>query len=136
MPSFPRILSELVPEEARMLEWLTEQSGGSTLHTFKSQVGFDPTRSTAEQPLFDVYVDNLERLQLIAVSRSDARQDQFQREVADRIRTLNPDRFGRPGPRIHTPRSGDHVSVTQLGRAFVAACTSPTGLDAEWAKMP
>jgi hypothetical protein len=124
LPSFPRILNELMPEEAKMLEWLGDQSAGSALDTFKAQAaGYDWTRSRHDQPIFDVYVDNLERLQLISVSRVDREFRDFQRNVEERIKRIDGDPWGaRSLTRGYSPET---VQLTALGQAFITACMPP-----------
>jgi hypothetical protein len=129
-PSFTRILSELTPPEAQMLEWLAQHRGGSALHTFKQQAGYDYT-SDKPQPEYDVYVDNLERHKLIEVTRQDPRQQAFQRDLVRKIQEME---AGGPGAlpirplgarTVRAPNVTDSVHVTALGRAFVVACTPP-----------
>jgi hypothetical protein len=118
LPSFPQILAELTPAEAAMLDLLgvdhgIVSRGGLDLDRFGEEFGFPTPRmgGPARDPIFDVYIDNLERLQLAAVDRPDERLDKLEREVGTRNRSTW------PRPRIR---------LTALGKAFVAACTPPT----------
>ena len=114
LPGFPRILSELMPEEATMLEWLAGLRAGSTPDSLKAQVGFDWTKPTEGQEVFDVYVGNLERLGLVVVRPPDSRA------LADVVHGVYGDMGG--GPTIERQAN---VRLTPLGRAFVTACTPP-----------
>ena len=130
LPTFPHILNELTPDEAKMLEWLAMQSAGSSLDTFKSHVGYDPTKRRSDQTLYDVYVDNLERHRLISVTRQDRELLEYQRKIEERVNNLPDDRDrwgGRKVPSfpLRAPWRSDTVRMTQLGKAFVAACSPP-----------
>lgn len=111
LPAFPEILGQLSGPEAAMLDWLADQPAGSNLDTFMSQAGFDPTAGAPIEPAdprypaspYDVYVENLERLNL---TQADSLQPQINASAADRW------------------PSGS-VRVTALGAAFVRACRPP-----------
>jgi hypothetical protein len=138
MPSFPRILTELQPQEASMLEWLAGHRAGSNLETFKEQAGYDMTAHAEGQEVYDVYVDNLERLRLIEVVRQDRQLLESLRQVVGRLNDIPNDvsrrsfRSGFSSSSIRAPfPSGPVVHMTPLGRAFVAACTPPGHPDSE-----
>ena len=117
LPSFPQILSELTSIEATMLERLARDDDrghqGIDLNYFGDEFGFptpmmgDPPRD----PIFNVYIDNLERLQLCIVDRPDTRVAELEKQLGVRPRGIV-----WPYPRIR---------LSDLGTAFVAACTPP-----------
>lgn len=114
LPSYPRILSELTPVEAKMLDWLAQDGMGSAdLDAFMAQGGFDPIPADGLRKTFpySVYVDNLERLQLVKVHNPDRALAELARKVD--VRGI----FAGP--------SWPSVGITALGTAFVAACAPP-----------
>lgn len=121
LPSFPQILAELTPPEAAMIDWLASRQERARdsldLDYFGDEFGFPMPAfgGPPRDPIFDVYVDNLERLQLVAVVRKNARIDVLERELGK----------NRPG----WQRS--RIGLTALGTAFVAACTPPAGKAAD-----
>jgi hypothetical protein len=111
-PSFPRILSELSAAEAAMLDWLADQPAGYNMDTLLARAGFVESALGVEvepadprYPLrpYDVYIENLERLNL---TQSESLGPQINASAADRI-----------------PRGAVHI--TALGAAFVKACRPP-----------
>jgi hypothetical protein len=110
-PSFPRILSELSPVEAQLLDGLAAQEDGAQiLEAFLEVAGLPLTDGRPEQYPYGVYVDNLERLQVIRVLRPDRALQALARKVSDRPTMMN---------------NWTYVHLTALGRAFVAACSPP-----------
>src|SRR5436190_7990399 len=124
LPTFPRLLSELVPVEARMVELLGTEALSPphrpSMLAFMHLAGFDPAND-ASQHTFAVHVDNLERLRLCEVTRPDAALHNFAR-VVDSERQSQTRRARR---HFIGPSSGPSISISALGRAFVAACTPP-----------
>ena len=99
VPSFVRILQELSPPEAKMLDWLAGLPDGSPVAELMGVAGFTGAAREWRYP-YDVYVENLERLGLT---------------TAD---ILGP-HLSLAGP-VDSP-----VRVSRLGAAFVAVCTPP-----------
>jgi hypothetical protein len=125
LPSFPRILSELTPIEATMLERLAAEDGpagrrdGFDLDYFGEQFGF-PRQTMGgppRDPMFKVYIDNLARLRLCEITQPNAELNKLVKEVRGQNTPT-----GWPYPRI---------ALTNLGKAFVAAC-SPLQIRSAW----
>jgi Abortive infection alpha len=121
LPSFPQILSELTAVEAQMLDWLAEEQErqrpsrvGTDLGSFGEQFGYARVGlgSPPQDPRFGVYVDNLERRRLCLVSHPDERVAELERPFQVGV--------SRGGSGWVPPR----IRITDLGVAFVAACSA------------
>ncbi|MFL5963336.1 MAG: Abi-alpha family protein [Gaiellaceae bacterium] len=117
LPSFASMLSELTPREAKMLDWLAglrkpvwgpDYLPGADIDSIMEQAGYSWPEHGGDRRQYEVLVDNLERLRLVAVDRNEA-LTQLRREVMG-------------GPAIHRTM----VQLTALGAAFVDACAPPS----------
>jgi hypothetical protein len=94
--AFPRILSELEPTEAQLLDRLADNKGDDRIPADWAIAQFGLTES---------YLDNLERLELI------------------RYRMMHPPTYEDMEDLSRVSREG--FTITSLGLAFVEACRSP-----------
>jgi hypothetical protein len=132
-PAFPKILSELAPAEAALLDHLASTDYGAE-DRVELQVAFHPesrdslTGVVREHPPFDLHLANLERLGLCEVSRSDRRVAELEREVDRQRQQVTPRRGGvlRPSPFRVGGLGPPMVTLTDFGSSFVAACKPPT----------
>lgn len=143
-PAFPRILAELTPPEAALLQSLAEreEAEGEGLALFYWQ----------SDPAALVLLQNLERLSLVDVRPPNPKSVQHRGTLDDhrgavddllellrddqgrrgQVAALRPvperDRWGRFREWALTD-DGQYLTfaITQLGLAFIAACTPPTG---------
>ena len=81
-------------------------------------------------PAAGVHFDNLERLGLITVRRTDPELQQLAREINQRERRaatqLPRTSGGYPRPRaLQVGQGGNSAGISYLGRSFHAACTAP-----------
>lgn len=129
LPAFPQILAELTAIEAQMLDRLASTDFGEmSLYEFAAVGGWDLNRHQASAP-GRVHIDNLERLRLCTLHRTDPLVSQALRDISRREQEAAR-RGARPAGGYAVPRpvqigGGSSVSISELGRAFVAACTPP-----------
>jgi hypothetical protein len=126
LPSFPRVLAELMPIEARMLEMLAEADWPSrrNVWAFAEPLGYDRW-DPASGRAYMVHVDNLERLNLCTISRPDLQLQELTKKLEDERRAQA--RTWPPPRRLARLSTDAEMAISALGRAFVAACTPPTG---------
>lgn len=110
--SFPTLLAELEPTEAAALEWLAALPVGTDLATFLERFGYSQIKGGDWRPM-NAHADNLARLRLCDVRIIDP---DFQNVM---------DKLPRPLSRGEKPPVAD-VQLTDLGRAFIEACSPPT----------
>ena len=121
-PGFPRILAELEPIEARILEVLA--SGRHWIDVVRLPRLLEINRNEVDPlPTLRVHVDNLERLQLCIVDRPN-------RKMAELIQMIRRERkeAGRSlesTSRVPNVPTRTTIEISALGRAFIAACTPP-----------
>jgi hypothetical protein len=128
-PAFPRILSDLEPVEAVMLERLAAlRSGQMSRYLFMVEMGVEPRDAEARTAL-DVHVGNLVRLNLCELIPATPDVRRLAEDLSSQQRALD----NRRGAASSFPRSASiqvrntdpAVRVSALGRAFLAACTPP-----------
>lgn len=123
LPAFPRILSELAPPEARLLELIARDEYASPpVWAFMEALGFDADDEEQAQA-YAVHVDNLERLNLCTISRPSGDVRRLAEELERQRRSQ--ETFPPVGRRIRPPSTTPTVRVSALGKAFIAACTRP-----------
>jgi hypothetical protein len=106
LPSFPRILSELSPEEAVILDKLYSGPDPERVPSMYHLFADDPRLDRAEDPLFNTRCFNLDRLGLLEASWQNVR-----------ISRTNPPAYR------HTV---ERLEGYALGLSFVLACTPPS----------
>lgn len=125
-PGFPGMLSELEAIEARILDTLAGQRPEARIDT--SSLAVSLGLAMEDEPVriaYWVHLDNLERLKLCTVRRKDSDLEALYNYLSRDEH--NPFGTGRAigTPRIPRPERADLVFATELGRAFVRACTPP-----------
>ena len=130
-PGFPRILSEIEAQDARLLEMIAAD-GPMSLGALFASSGIDMSDVAAVDRI-QVRVDNLERLQLCTVYRPDPQLIEYAKSVEAVEQAESGFPFnaaplsGMFKPRRHRPTISRTVGTTALGDAFIVACTAPTG---------
>lgn len=126
---FPAILAQLEPIEARILDELTKLSSPDTIDVWGLRVALGQDAAVeAVRVAFLAHVGNLERLGLCEVRRPNK---EMQELVNFLQRERQPDPFvGAPLTTLQPwaipqPEQRELVILTELGRAFVRACTPP-----------
>jgi Abortive infection alpha len=131
--AFPTILAELEPIEARMLEELAKQPPDvQDLWGLRVLVGLDAADESVRVG-FLAHIDNLTRNRLCEVRWPDAYLQNLA-EYLEREESGNPSSISGVRARPITfkvgmprPETRELVHATELGRAFVRACTPPAG---------
>jgi abortive infection alpha-like protein len=136
-PAFPKILADLGPPEAAILDRLAAEPGSRYLFQLQADLypeSTDPTSGVITlMPAFDLYTTNLDRLGLCAITRPDAEvrklQETLNRERNEQRRQRPRGQLGAPNvpPAIRISPNAASISITEWGKAFVAACTAPAG---------
>ncbi|MFL5961024.1 MAG: Abi-alpha family protein [Gaiellaceae bacterium] len=136
-PAFPKILGEITPTEAAILDLLADANGRLLLYDL--QVDLYPHSKSEDGVVeevaeFIVHVENLERLGLVEVARPNRDVQTLRRQI-NQERRVAQQRARAAGDRsslnFSTLGSGGIalpiVDLTKWGKAFIAACTPPTG---------
>ena len=127
MPGFPHILSELTAPEAEILDFLRSRQDESygrptALDTLMDEAEIEPwSLGVPDDPRygrFMVQLGNLERQGLCIVRRPNKELAEVVRLIGNDLRRV----------RIET---NTVVELTELGQAFISACTPPAELEAD-----
>ena len=120
-PAFPRILDQLSPTEAQLLDWLAPLGAGASLTNFMARAGFNPATGE-DEPRYQALIDNLERLKVCTVERPIPELQRLQSQIND-IKNKSPEFRGHST--VGMAVLDTSIRISELGRAFVAACTPP-----------